>query len=368
MRPLLAVTSNATRAYVPLEYTGRVAMVDLLARRPVDADASTAAVDDIILPSGASPGAISIDPWDNYAYITDSKRGSIYVLDVNPDSPSYNQVVQTIPVNATSGLRQIAVSSDGRKLFATAADGYVYAVNIDPEDKPSEPNSNPRKWGEQIGKVLTTTGAWGLAATPDPLKMVFTNGNPNTDGSGFGVLTVSDDPLNFAPTTLYTNLTLTDNNNVFEVNEGVAVTVTADGKYAFVAGRNSKKIILGEDPLAGGNIGIIQDPLGPNPKLVAATEPVPGVLTNNVTLSGDGKYLIGSYPTLSGSGNAYVFDVGEIIKTVENPAYALTTRAVEKFNPNIIPKGAIPAVIAIGGNPLGLVAAAPDPCLGMKIK
>ncbi|MCC3532437.1 MAG: hypothetical protein JGK21_31185, partial [Microcoleus sp. PH2017_22_RUC_O_B] len=71
-------------------YTGRVAMVDLLARRPVDVDASTAAVDDINLPSGASPGAISIDPWDNYAYITDSKRGSIYVLDVNPDSPSYN--------------------------------------------------------------------------------------------------------------------------------------------------------------------------------------------------------------------------------------------------------------------------------------
>ncbi|MCC3531933.1 MAG: hypothetical protein JGK40_28645, partial [Microcoleus sp. PH2017_21_RUC_O_A] len=218
--------------------------------------------------------------------------------------------------------------------------------------------------GEQIGKVLTPTGAWGLAATPDPLKMVFTNGNPNTDGSGFGVLTVKDDPLDWAPTTGYTNLTLTDNNNVFEVNEGVAVTVTADGKYAFVAGRNSKKIIeVDANPLAGGNIGIIQYPLGPNPKLVAATEPVPGILTNNVTLSGDGKYLIGSYPTLGGGGSAYVFDVEEIIKTVENPAYALTTRAVEKFNPNIIPKGAIPAVIAIGGNPLGLIAAAPDPCL-----
>ncbi|TAF24261.1 MAG: hypothetical protein EAZ73_00065 [Oscillatoriales cyanobacterium] len=104
----------------------------------------------------------------------------------------HNEVVRTISVNATSGLRQIAVSSDGRKLFATAADGYIYAVNIDPEDKPSEPNSNPRKWWEQIGKVLTPTGAWGLAATPDPLKMVFTNGNPNTDGSGFGVLINAD--------------------------------------------------------------------------------------------------------------------------------------------------------------------------------
>ncbi len=316
----LAVTSNATRAYVPLEYTGRVAMVDLLARREVDADDSTATVDDINLPSGASPGAISIDPWDNYAYITDSKRGSIYVLDINPDSASYNQVVQTISVDTKSGLRQIAISSDGRKLFATAADSNIYAVNIDPEDKPTVPNSNPRKWWEQIGKVLTPTGAWGLAATPDPLKMVFTNGNRDTDGSGFGVLTVSDDPLNWVPTTLYTNLTLTDNRNVFEVNEGVAVTVTKDGKYAFVAGRNSKKITeLYANPLAGGNIGIIKNPLGPNPKLVAATEPVPGVLTNNVALSGDGKYLIGSYPTLSGGGNAYVFDAGEIIKTLENP-------------------------------------------------
>ncbi|MEG3927915.1 MULTISPECIES: Ig-like domain-containing protein [unclassified Microcoleus] len=358
----LAVTNNATRAYVPLERSGRVAVVDLLARREVDADASTPTVDDINLPNGASPGAISIDPWDNYAYVADSQRGSIYVLDVNPDSASYNQVVQTLSVNAKSGLRQIAISSDGRKLFATAADGYIYAVNIDPEDKPSEPNSNPRKWREQIGKVLTHTGAWGLAATPDPLKMVFTNGNPNTDGSGFGVLTVKDDPLNLAPTTLYTNLTLTNNNNVFEVNEGVAVTVTADGRYAFVAGRNFRGN-TGSEPLAGGNIGIIKDPLGPNPKLVAATQPVPGSLTNNVALSSDGKYLIGSYPTLSGGGNAYVFDVEEIIKTVENPAYALTTRAVEKFNPNIIPKGAIPAVIAIGGNPLGLIAAAPDPCL-----
>jgi DNA-binding beta-propeller fold protein YncE len=238
----LAVTSNATRAYVPLEFSGRVAVVDLLARREVDADASTPTVDDINLPNGASPGAISIGPGDNYAYIADSGRGRIYVLDIYPNSASYNQVVETISVDATSGLRQIAISSDGRKLFATATDGYIYAVNIDPEDQPSVPNSNLRKWREQIGKVLTPTGAWGLAATPDPLKMVFTNGNPNTDGSGFGVLTVSKDPLNLAPTTRYTNLTLTNNNNVFEVNEGVAVTVTADGKYAFVAGRNSKNI------------------------------------------------------------------------------------------------------------------------------
>lgn len=358
----LAVTSNGTRAYVPLERSGRVAMVDLLARREVDADPSTVAVDDINLPSGASPGAITIDRWNNYAYIADSKRGSIYILDVNPDSASYNVVVQTISVDATSGLRQIAISSDGNKLFTTAANGYIYAFNINRKDRPSVPNSNPSKWREQIGKVLTPNGAFGLAATPDPLKMVFTSGNTVTDGSGFGVLEVKDDPLNWTPKTIYRNLSLsasTNEDNVFEVNEGVAVTVTADGKYAFVAGRNFRGN-TGDNPLAGGNIGIIKDPLGPNPQVVAATQPVPGSLTNNVALSSDGKYLIGSYPTLSSGGNAYVFDVGEIIKTVENPGGKdLTRLAVDVVNPKINYK-----IISTGGNPLGLVAAAPDdPCL-----
>jgi hypothetical protein len=187
-------------------------------------------------------------------------------------------------------------------------------------------------------KGFDSYGGLGLAATPDPHKMVFTNGNPNTDGSGFGVLTVSDDPLNLAPTTSYTSLTLGSDTDFFDVNEGVAVTVTADGKYAFVAGRNSTKIIL-DEPQAGGNIGIIKDPLGPNPKLVAATQQMPGSLTNNVTLSGDGKYLIGSYPTLDLKGNTYVFDVGEIIKTVENPGGSdLTKVGVNQINPKVVSK------------------------------
>ena len=269
-------------------------------------------------------------------------------------------------------------------------------MNIDSEDQPTVPNSNPRKWWEQIGKVLTPTGAWGLAATPDPLKMVFTNGNRETDGSGFGVLTVKDDPINWAPTTLYTNLTLGSDVDFFDVNEGVAVTVTADGKYAFVAGRNTRGN-TGSDPLAGGNIGIIQDPLGPNPKLVAATEPVPGSLTNNVALSSDGKYLIGSYPTLSGGGSAYVFDAGEIIKTLENPGdywidgyyrgrgnldfqplsqrratlNDLTRVPIEELNPLVLPQNstpAIPTLIASISNPLGLLVATKPPSFKEQIE
>ena len=72
-----------------------------------------------------------------------------------------------------------------------------------------------------------------------------------------------------------------------------------------------------------------------------------------MALSGDGKYLIGSYPTLSGGGSAYIFDVEEIIKTVENPGgYDLTKVGVDKINPKVVSKS-----FAITGNPLGLAVA-----------
>ncbi|WP_293270277.1 hypothetical protein [Microcoleus sp. PH2017_02_FOX_O_A] len=60
---------------------------------------------------------------------------------------------------------------------------------------------------------------------------------------------------------------------------------------------------------------------------MAATRPIPGSLTNNVALSSDGKYLIGSYPTLGLGGSSYVFDVEEMIKAIENPGnYKLDAR------------------------------------------
>ena len=93
--------------------------------------------------------------------------------------------------------------------------------------------------------------------------------------------------------------------------------------------------------------------MGPNPQLVAATEPVPGVLTNNVALSSDGKYLIGTYPILGAGANAYVFNVEEIINTVENPGgYDLRKVAVDRANKKIFYH-----IFDGGANPLGLVVA-----------
>ncbi|MEG4811502.1 DNA/RNA non-specific endonuclease [Microcoleus sp. F8-D3] len=327
----LTVTSDGSRVYVPLEASGRVALVDPITRQQIDTKPDIAGINPIDLPSGASPRSIVIDSRDRYAYIADGKTGgnSIYVLDINPFSSKYHQVTQTITVGAApSGLRQMAISSDGKKLFVTAPNGLnsqIYVVNIDPKDRPSDPSQNPQKWNQLIGSVTADEGVEGVASTVDPLKMTFTNSGK--DSKGFGVLDITNnDPVSFAATTRYASLGLGSDFDYFDVNEGVSVTVLPDASYAFVVGRNADTKFFGQelpsvdgDPRAGSNIGIIKDPLT-NPQLVAATRPIPDGLTTDLVLSSDSKYLYASYPNLSGAnGKVYVFDTEEFVKTVTNP-------------------------------------------------
>jgi DNA/RNA endonuclease G (NUC1) len=321
-----AATRNGARAYVPLENSGKVALVDLMASRQLDNNPETEGIDLISLPAGASPVALVIDARDEYAYIADGEGGKVYVLDIDINSDNYHQVVKTIQLNvdnAETELRQMAASEDGMRLFVTASDGKIYVVNIDPDDRPADGEANSRKWWEQIGAIATEQGAMGISATADPLKMTFASGSESSDYRGFGVLEVTNnEPGSFAATTNYAKLGLSFATDYFDVDEGVAVTIMKDGSYAFVAGRDTKGN-EGEsffpDEREGGNIGIIKDPLGPNPKLVGATRPIPGRYTNNVLLSNDDRYLVGSYPTKNGDGEVYVFDVEEIIKAIENP-------------------------------------------------
>ncbi|MEG4805795.1 beta-propeller fold lactonase family protein [Microcoleus sp. ARI1-B5] len=298
----LTVTSDGSRAYVVMDRSGRVAVVDPMTRQQVDTQPNTAGINSINLPSGAEGRSIVIDPRDEYAYIADGKTGSnsIYVLDINPFSSTYHQVTQTIPVGtAPSGLRQIALSSDGKKLFVTAPNGVnskIYAVNIDPKDRPRDPSQNPKKWNQLIGSITADEGLEGIASTVNPLAMTFTNSGK--DSKGFGVLEITNnDPVSFAATTRYTNLGLGSDFDYFDVNEGVAVTVLPDASYAFVVGRNSDTKFFGQeipsidgDPRAGSNIGIIKDPLT-NPQLIAATRPIPDGFATDLALSSDSKFL-----------------------------------------------------------------------------
>ncbi len=104
---------------------------------------------EIALDIGANPYGIAIDDEGRFAYVADArprlidrgdgkpKRGSvIYVIDIDPASPRFNTVIDRIKIVrhnadndipntpfleiAPTGLRDISISADGSKLYATA--------------------------------------------------------------------------------------------------------------------------------------------------------------------------------------------------------------------------------------------------------
>ena len=96
----IATTTNGDRAYITLAGSSRVSMLGVHDFKQLQV---------IDLPSGATPGAITIAPHDQFAYIADSKKGKIYVLDINPTSGRYNQVLETLTVEEVpEGIDSIA--------------------------------------------------------------------------------------------------------------------------------------------------------------------------------------------------------------------------------------------------------------------
>src|SRR6202035_139778 len=121
------------------------------------------------------------------------------------------------------------------------------------------------------------------------------------------------------------------------------IVFTPDGSYAFITGRadqvnsafgggfNGVGLNAGgvsgfldqtANPLyTDGNVGIIKDPLGPNPQLVAATRPIPFGFPEDLALSADGHYLYVSYqglPLDTGTGGVLVFDAQAMIQQVQS--------------------------------------------------
>ena len=120
----VAITPDNTRAYVTMRFVSSIAVVDALQL--------VRKVAEIKLPAGSDPLNIVMDPFDTYAYVSDfnayNGMGAVYVIDVNPASPTYNTVVQTISVGpAPAGLRQLTLDADGKRLYVVAR-GSMYAI------------------------------------------------------------------------------------------------------------------------------------------------------------------------------------------------------------------------------------------------
>ncbi|MBI3348492.1 MAG: putative Ig domain-containing protein, partial [Burkholderiales bacterium] len=347
-----ALTTDHTRAYVTVSGNpdGRngLALVDLVAMQQVKIkDATDPASTIIKLPSGSRPFWVALDPGNHYAYVTEEdpqgggviRHGLVYVVDIDPNSPTFNQYVKTIDVGpAPFGLRELVVSEDGKKLYVAAPNrtGYdkplpsfeksaIYVINVDSADRPEQPNHNPKHYWEVLGAVPTGDETYALRNSGDPDRILFTNRYfDNTDAVSYiDVKDLTDTPLGTAHALLKDNpnpvdglnggLTLGGSNNSFDVNNaGDVVVIPADAfksvlghshpEYMLVAGYNRyQQGIPSSDPdyaltspgsgqPSGSNIGIVRDGL-----LIAATTPIPIGVLDNLALASGYNYLFAAF-------------------------------------------------------------------------
>src|SRR5262249_25193519 len=352
----VALSPEATVAYVALRGTGKIAVVDALALRQIDVvhddmdHPETMGIQSIDLGSGARPFWVAAHPSGDYLYVSDEQKGTIYVVDTNPNSSTFYKVIQSIMLDpAPIGLRQIALDVSGRRLYVTApnrdligrqsmSSSKIYVINVDPGDKPQFAGFNTHHWHEKIGEVMPPGGTnfeetVGISATSLPKFMTFTNrGN---DSAGLGIIEVrNNNPDNFIAEARTVSLILGKPFDFFGVNNAQGVAVTRDLKYAFVSSFNKfVPEVESHDPNIGGipggsNVGIILDPFHLYPDssalpdgMIAATRPIPFGFADNLVLSPDDKFL---YVSFRGNlvNSVFAFDVKALRSAVENPDHA----------------------------------------------
>lgn len=214
-----------------------------------------------------------------FAYVSDALgdgyRAQVYVLDINPESDTYNQHVQTIVVSpAPLGLRGLTVSADGRRLYVAAPGkslfsrtapvaGNVLVIDLDP--------SSPT-FHEQIGAIPVGPEPYGITATTNSDVILVTDRTADAQGMGMIRRTPGGETGAESWSVTYTNLLELGRDpakryyQTFGVSnaEGVAylpenalaAVIGPHPAYAFVTGFN--RLIAGDpkhdpnfDPIAG---------------------------------------------------------------------------------------------------------------------
>ncbi|HND54059.1 MAG TPA: hypothetical protein PLV92_16730, partial [Pirellulaceae bacterium] len=338
---------------------------------------------EIRLPFGADPYGIAIDRAGTYAYVAAKHpflvkgvaASYLFQIDIDPKSATYNRVVRSIQIGANasadaflsssiapSGLRNVSVSADGLKVFVTAPN-----ENSDPAGVHSwtklpgnliEVDMTPTKTGgaPTVGSASGGRATFGVTAAAVQPYVAFTNAEDDTQA----VFVRNTNTGVTQKIALDLDKLETARNKQLKVHNANGIVFTPDGSYAFITGRADLvdkafggdvigDIVLGggttgyldqmADPLyEAGNIGIIKDPFGSKPQLVAATRPVPYGYPTDLELSPDGRFLFVSYqglpvqltpPTFNadgsvddpgqiGRGSVFVFDAKAMVTEVQS--------------------------------------------------
>jgi len=331
-----------------------IAVIDAFTLQLFDVDPKTAALDFISIPGDGHITALALDPKGRFLYAAGTAM--VHVIDLNPGSPTYHQVVDSIGgLDApTEGLiTSVAVNADGTLLFvaapATTRDGgehswknfgndhgKILVINVNPSDRPPKGAVSPNKWHQLIGQLDGGIEPFAIRATSDPDRLLFVS--RLDDSNGLHTIQVTDrNPRSFAAKV--NTISLQRNaapigvrigpygliagtyGQVFDLNIRNAsdVAVTDDLQYAFVGDFSIPTNERLAEWLAqqieirhklGSKIGVVKDPFGDHPTLLASSFPIPHGFLKDVEIDSSGTKLYANY---SGAGNIVVFDVDALI-------------------------------------------------------
>jgi YD repeat-containing protein len=319
--------------------------------------------------------ALTVDPGTHFLYAAGT--GAVYVIDLDPGSRNFDKVIATIHVQAPANgyISSIAENADGTRLFVAAPateffggtkswtqggrdPGVISIINTDIADMPQPNQPNTNMYDQVIGTADGFLDTWKIIATTDPTKMLFTSRADLSRGlhtltittdtvAGFataettidlhlnakevGVSYVANDfilnlgllgPLEFDAGTF----AVPSNDQIvdLDIRNATGVAITPDLKYAFVADYYMPRLFylpgdyqaafdIEDLHVVGSKIGIVKDPFGPNPQLLAATTPIPMAFLDQLQLDESGNKL---YALFRGAGNIAVYDVTAMEKEV----------------------------------------------------
>ena len=130
------LTADGSRLYVSYSNASQISVIDAVGLQEVDIVPDriengeevkeTIGTQGIQLPVGARPFDLATDNDGRYLFVSDEGSPTLYVIDIDPFSPTYHEVIQSLTFKdggqnlAPLGLRGVAVSTDRSQVYVAA--------------------------------------------------------------------------------------------------------------------------------------------------------------------------------------------------------------------------------------------------------
>ena len=186
----VAMTPDGDRAYVTNGSGGSVSVID------TDPTSATYNYVAATIAVAANPFTVAVSPNGKRAYVTSTSGGSVSVIDADPGSASYNTVTATIAVGVNP--MGVAVTPDSKKVYVTNygenANGVekystVMVIDVDPDSA---------TYNTVTTTLTSITYPIGVAVSPDGTAVYVTGAT----SQGLGQVSVIDTASNAVSSTI----------------------------------------------------------------------------------------------------------------------------------------------------------------------